>query len=158
VLDAQWPLWADEEIRSAGLVPRVPFRDETSPHTWVGLGPERLDLQFELSNGQGECSPAVYGPGLSDTVNPKELTLFPPSAPEVGFSGDTLWDSGAPTLPRGPFQEAFLEEGSSAIFDPTVPFGIGHLDANACVSAGTSMPGAPVFSVALPQVSHVSDT
>lgn len=160
MLDTQWPLWADEEGQSSGLVPRVPFGDETSPSTWSDLGPEQLDMQLEFSSGQGGYWPIVYGDGSNDTVNPQELTLSRPSVPEVAFSGDAFWDPGDPTIPPEPFQDAFHEGGLPTEFDPAVllevSLPIRHLD-EIPVSAGASIPGAPVFSVALPQVSHVSD-
>lgn len=160
MLYTQWSMWEDEEGRGSGLVPRVPFGDETSSPTWFDLGPGPLDMQMDPRNGQGGYLPAVYGTEFDGTVNPQNLALPGLSVPEVELSGAALWEPNDPTLPQEPFQNAFHEEEQSTGFDPAVVLAvglpIGHLE-EVPISAGASIPGAPVFSVASPPGSHAMD-
>ncbi|KAK4041593.1 hypothetical protein C8A01DRAFT_14659, partial [Parachaetomium inaequale] len=142
---------------SAEIGPRLPFGQETSLSTWPEIGFEHADMPSDLSGGRQAHCLAVHGTG-DITVDPQYLT-FGPDALGLDFSGQVLGVGLPPLFPEGVPDSCY--HGETGFYGTELGYPVNvsatYPAQSPCYPTGDSIPGAPVFSVAFPPVSHASD-
>ena len=125
--------------------------------TWHEIGFEHAGMPSDLSGGRQAHCLAAHGTG-NVTVDPQHST-FGPDALEIDFSGQVLGADLPPFFPEGVPDSCFQAESGfyGAGLGYPVNLSATYPGQSPCYPTGDSIPGAPVFSVDFPPVSHVSD-